>query len=318
MHESRYQNLRRTDIWTTILINNMSNLLAIAILGGLGGMLGWGFADFFAKKTVDRLGDIKSLVWAHLFGVSIFILAALFQYAVTGHPISIPHGLKLWVGLAFFGGLQMLVYWLVYQGFSKGQLIVLNPIFASYSGIVALISIVFLHENPGYLAIVALLLIFSGILLMNLDLKGLGSKRINIVPGLSEMIAASSLAAVWTLLWDRFVGGHNALSFALFMYAFMTLAALILARYKRISLAGTPKNLFRLLALIGLGEAVAYLSISYGFSRTPYTSIVALVSGAFSLPAVVLGYRFLDERVSRTQVWAIAVIVAGIILVSVG
>lgn len=281
-------------------------------------MLGWGFADFFAKKTVDRIGDIKSLVWAHIFGVSIFVLAALFQYAVTGHFISIPRHFNLWLGLAFFGSLQMLVYWLVYQGFSKGQLIVLNPIFASYSGVVALISIVFLHEKPNHLALVALLLIFAGILLINLDLKGLGSRRINIVPGLKEMIAASSLAAIWTLLWDRFVGGHNALSFALFMYAFMTLAALILARYKRIPLAGTPRGLYKFLGLIGLGEAIAYLSISYGFSRTPYTSIVALISGAFSLPAVVLGYRFLNERVSRTQVWAIAIIVIGIILVSVG
>ncbi|MBX4197146.1 DMT family transporter [Candidatus Saccharibacteria bacterium] len=296
----------------------MSNLLAIAILGGLGGMLGWGFADFFAKKTVDRIGDIKSLVWAHLFGVSFFALAVAFQYAITGHFISIPRQFNLWLGLAFFGSLQMLVYWLVYQGFSKGQLIVLNPIFASYSGIVALVSIIFLHEKPNSLVLAALLLIFSGILLMNLDLKGLSSRRINLVPGLKEMIAASSLAAIWTLLWDKFVGGRNALSFALFMYAFMTLAALILAKSRRVALVGIPQNLLKFLALIGLGEAVAYLSISYGFSRTPYTSVVALISGAFSLPAIVLGYRFLNERVSRTQVVAIAIVVAGIILVSVG
>ena len=33
----------------------MENSLAVAVLGGLGAMLGWGFADFFAKKTVRKI-----------------------------------------------------------------------------------------------------------------------------------------------------------------------------------------------------------------------------------------------------------------------
>ena len=29
-----------------------------------GGMFGWGLADFFAKKTIDKIGDIQTLAWA--------------------------------------------------------------------------------------------------------------------------------------------------------------------------------------------------------------------------------------------------------------
>src|SRR6267154_1039622 len=151
----------------------MKNSLAIAILGGLGGMLGWGFADFFAKKTVDRIGDLASLVWAHLFGTSLFILIVLSKFALNGHFVHIPNSLATWAGLMFFGILQMLVYWLVYKGFSKGQLAVLNPVFASYSGIVALISILFFAEKLTGPVAAALVAIFGGILLMNTDLKGL-------------------------------------------------------------------------------------------------------------------------------------------------
>jgi len=33
----------------------MQTELLIAIIAGLGGMFGWGLADFFAKKTIDSI-----------------------------------------------------------------------------------------------------------------------------------------------------------------------------------------------------------------------------------------------------------------------
>jgi len=56
----------------------------------------------------------------------------------------------------------------------------------------------------------------------------------------------------------------------------------------------------KFLFLMGLGEAVAYLAISWGYSKTTLTGVVALVSGAFSVPTVVLAYTFLKERPPRS------------------
>ena len=56
----------------------MQSALTIAVLAGLGGMLGWGAADFFAKKTIDKIGAIASLVWAHIFGTTILAIAVLY------------------------------------------------------------------------------------------------------------------------------------------------------------------------------------------------------------------------------------------------
>lgn len=294
----------------------MENSLAIAILGGLGGMLGWGFADFFAKKTIDRIGDLPSLVWAHLFGTSLFILLAVFNFAVTGHFIQLPASLGAWVGLMFFGVLQMLVYWLVYKGFSKGQLAVLNPIFASYSGLVALISIIFFAEKLTGLAAFGLVAIFGGILLMNADLKSLRARRLNVAPGLKEVAAAALLAAIWTILWDRFVHNKDFLAYALFMYLFMTVAAVVAAKSQKSSLWPINPKLWKFLLLIGLGETIAYLSISLGFSKTTYTSVVALISGSFSLPTIVLAHWFLKERITRAQEISAAIIIFGIVILS--
>jgi len=294
----------------------MNDSLLVAALAGLGGMAGWGMADFFAKKTIDRVGDITSLVWAHLFGTLIFIFFAFYQGVITDNWLTFPSGGLAWLGLAFFGVLQMIVYWLVYKGFSKGQLAVLNPVFASYAGLVALISIAFLGEKLNSGVVAALLTLFIGLILLNSDLESLRRRRLKVAPGLKEVGLASLLAAFWTLGWNKFVKGQNFLAYALFMYFFMTVAAAVLAKSQRVKLGGPKRGLWKFFILIGLGEAIAYLAISMGFSKTSHTSVVALISGCFSLPTVILAWVFLKERVSRLQVLAIVIILTGIILVS--
>src|SRR5687767_5399383 len=124
----------------------MQHELLIALLAGLAGMLGWGFADFFAKKTIDEIGDIVSLAWAHVFGTFALVLAALFQVTILHKQINIPNDLQTFSLLLFFGVLQAAIYLLVYKGFGKGQVAVLNPVFASFSGLTALMSILIFGE----------------------------------------------------------------------------------------------------------------------------------------------------------------------------
>jgi drug/metabolite transporter (DMT)-like permease len=293
----------------------MNNAMAIAVLAGLGGMIGWGAADFFAKSAIDRVGPIKSLVWGHSFGTAFFVLAAVGQL-LLGRELAWPAQYTVWLGLAAFGALQMLVYWLVYKGFEKGQLSVLNPVFASFTGLVALISIIFLGEAANGYLVTALITLFIGIILLNIDVGALKSKKMNITPGLPEVAAATVLAAAWTLGWDRFVSGHDALSYALLMYAFMTLAALLLARGLKSGLGNVPTNIWKFLLLMGLGETIAYMAISWGYAATTRTSIVAMISGAFSVPTVVLAYFFLKERLNTLQWAAVAIIILSIVAVA--
>ena len=294
----------------------MNNPLLIALLGGLGGMIGWGSADFFAKKTIDRIGPIRSLVWAHIFGTAI-LLAAFLAQLVTGHGGgAFPTSLSAWAGVAFFGVLQMIVYWLVYQAFEKGQVSVLNPVFASYSGLVALFAFILFHQHAGKFAGLALVVIFAGNLLLNMDFSAAKSKRFNIIPGLAEIGLATVLAAFWTLGWDKYVNGRDALTSALCMYAFMTVAAIALAYFMKTKNLTKQLTDKKFLFLMGLGEAVAYLAISWGYSKTSLTGIVALISGAFSVPTVVLAYFFLKERLTKLQWASVAIIIAGVVLIS--
>ena len=277
--------------------------LLIAITAGLGGMLGWGTADFSAKKAIDQIGDIVSLVWAHVAGSLALLLFLGFELGSAAVPVTLPSTPLLWLGVAFFGALQAAVYLFVYIGFGKGQVSVLNPLFASFSGFVAIISIVFLGEHVGGYLAAALAALFAGILLVSLDATALQRRQIKIAnaPGLPEIAVATALAVCWTVGWNAFVSAKDGLSFAIWMYFAMTLTLLVYALAVRVPLRFRARKVWLYLVLIGLCEALGYVAISVGYARTGHTSVVALLSGAFPLPTLLLARVFLRERISAAQ-----------------
>ncbi|MDB5189978.1 MAG: hypothetical protein JWN49_304 [Parcubacteria group bacterium] len=296
----------------------MQTPLLIAVLTGLGGMIGWGFADLFAKKTIDEIGDITTLVVAHFFGTAFVILVALYEVFGKHHSLVFPTGAWSWLGLAFFGALQGVVYLLVYIGFGKGQVTVLNPIFSSFSGFVALISILFLGEQVRGIVAIGLLVIFGGIMLMNVDWGALRERKMRFlgVPGFPEVAVATVLAAIWTLGWNSFVGGIDWLAYAVAMYVFMTVALLLYALVRGVSLRVPVRGAWKYLVLIGIFESAAYILISWGYSVTTFTSVVAVLSGAFSLPTIIGARVWLKEHTVPAQLWGSLLIVLGVILIA--
>lgn len=296
----------------------MQQELLIAILAGLGGMLGWGFADFFAKKTIDEIGDIVSLVWAHLFGTIVLFISALYLWSINGREVALPGDWQTWFQLLFFGALQATIYFLVYRGFSKGKVGLLSPVFSSFSGLTAVLSVVIFGELLTGRLVLALITVFLGILLLNIDVEALRSNRINFIrlPGFREVAIATLLAAFWTLFWDKVVGGQDWVLYAFFMYGFMTFTMYLIAKVQGVGLEMNKHHVWKFLVLIGLTETVAYLAISFGYSATTFTSIIALLSGAFSLPTIILARAFLKEKITAVQTVGSVVIIAGIMILS--
>ncbi len=296
----------------------MKQELFIAVIAGFGGMLGWGFADFFAKKTINEIGDMVTLAWGHVFGTLILFSVVLYQLVVHNQHVSVPSNVSGWSVLMLFGLMQAVVYLLLYKGFGKGQVAILNPIFASFAGLTVILSIVIYGEVVNGYTILALATLFVGILLISIDLGSLRSLRVNFahIPGLREVVCATLLAALWTLFWGKFIDGKDWLSYALLMYTFMTIVIIVISIIRQVNLFTVTPHLWKFLILIGVGETVAYIAISLGYSTTPFTSIIALLSGAFSLPTIILARIFLKEKVTTTQTVGSLVIVAGIMFLS--
>lgn len=286
--------------------------LTIAILGGLGAMVGWGVADFFAKLSIDDVGELQSLAWGHLVGTLILGVAAGIRAATATHIRYGHMDAGAVASIIFFGVLQAAVYFLLYKGFAVGQLSVLSPTFAAFSGIVALVSLAFLGETANVAKVVALVIIFGGVIMLSIVPTEGQRLRAFGAAGFNAVFLATLLAAGWTLGWDRLIHGRDPVSLAFFMYASMT-AALFVVAAQQGELA-VPKSIsaLRFFPVIGLGEAAAYVALSWGYSRTNLTSVVALLSGAFSLPTIVLARTFLRERLIRTSAIGLTAVLLGV------
>jgi drug/metabolite transporter (DMT)-like permease len=274
-------------------------------------MIGWGLADFFAKVSIDDIGELPSLAWGHLVGTIVLGILTLAR-AFGASDIHYGHvTVGVVASLIFFGFLQAIVYFLLYKGFAVGQVAVLSPTFASFSGIVALVSILFLGESVTVGKLLALAAVFAGVMLLSAAPAEGEQVRFFGAPGVNIVLAATLLAAGWTLGWVHLVYGRDPISFAFFMYSAMTLVLFGIAKQQKVSLTRLPRRTWIPLVAIGLGEAGAYAALSWGYSSTSLTSIVVLLSGAFSLPTILLARVFLGERLQRLAVVGVAAVIVG-------
>jgi drug/metabolite transporter (DMT)-like permease len=295
-----------------------SDGLLTAIIAGLGAMLGWGFADFFAKKTIDAIGDVTTLFWAQLIGI--VPLLALFSI----HP-SAPA--KLWSGggvgflyLAALGVWSGLSYVPTYVAFGKGKVSLLSPIFASYAVVVAILSAAVFAEQISIGRWLAFAIVFAGVLLISGDVKALFEQMVGRGPdrepigGLREILLAIALYSVWLLALDRFINGEYWVPFLLVIRIFSALSLLVYARLRRIKLAVTDPKAWAFLYLIGGCDVAAFAFLSFGYSATSYVSVVTMLSAAFSLPTMVLARLFLHEKTTDLQTVGGLVVIAGVAL----
>lgn len=296
----------------------MQSDLLIATLTGLSAMIGWGFADFFAKKTIDKVGDLVSLAWAHIFGVGLLAGLVIARSLNDGAMSKFPAEGRELALLAGFGALQALVYYFAYKAFSKGKLALLNPVFSTYSALVVIISVFVLGELLSSSILIILGLIFVGVILINLDEPALHLKKLKLskIEGLADILTAVVLATVWTVSWGRFVSGKDWLVYAALMYLFMSVTILLIASISKVSLKVTDKTIWKYFFMIGLAEVVAYVGISVGFSITSHLSIVAVLSAAFSVPTVILAHLFLKEQITRLQLGGVTLVIIGVVLIS--
>jgi len=291
----------------------MHSTLFIALFAGLGSMVGWGTADFFAKKTIDRIGDLRTLFWQQLVGV----IPLLGLFLANPHMPHLNRFDPLF--LILFGAVSGLSYIPLYNGFGKGQLSLLSPVFASYSIIVAIISVLFLGEPLQLKRTIAILIVFFGILLISTDLKDIEKslhKRAFRLIGLPEVFSAVLIYSVWLVFLDKFLNGKQWVFYILIIRIFSVTTLLFYAMSRRIALGVRDRTLWKYLVGIGLFDVAAYSFLSYGFSHTKYPSVIAVLSATFSLPTIVLARIFLKEKITKAQTIAAALIICGVALIS--
>ncbi|MDB5164408.1 MAG: protein of unknown function transrane [Candidatus Saccharibacteria bacterium] len=277
-------------------------------------MVGWGAADFFAKKTIDTIGDLRTLFWAQSIGI--VPLLALFLV----HP-TVPH-LNHFdpLFLVLLGAVSALSYLPLYAGFGKGEVSLLSPIFAAYSVVVVILAAIFLNASLTATQVSAIVLVATGILLLSTDPRELRQTlkvKASRIKGVPQVLSAMLMYSVWLVFLDKFLSGKEWVFYLLIIRIFAALTLIFYSLATRQSLRVGNRSLWKFLAIIGVFDVGAFSAVSYGFSHTNYIGIVTVLSATFSIPTMVLAYLFLKERITRLQIGAVFSVLAGVVLVSI-
>jgi len=294
----------------------MSTIM-IALIAGLTGMLAWGVADFFAKKTIDQIGDIKTLIASQFIGGSFLTIYFLIK------NLSIPSiTLNIFVYILILAVLDSIGYLLLYKAFQKGVMSIVSPIAASAAGFSVIVSFLIFKEKITSSGLMGIILIFLGILVTSTDIKDLKKNlfKSNLKAGVLEALGVMVFLGLWFVLWDNFISGKEWIFWLLILKFLM---GILLSIYFYFTSKG--ENLFTgykpviwILIPVAILDVVAYLGTTWGYSVSSNTTgLITVLSNAYSVPVIILSYIFLKERVTIQQFVGICCIILGIIVSSI-
>lgn len=285
----------------------MGKEITFAVLGGLGAMLGWGASDFFAKKTIDKIGDIKTLFWAQLLGTIPLLIYCLIRFSL---PVFSWNDFFILFLLSLLDGFGYIYF---YKALSKGKVSVISPVLASYAALGLVISAIVFQERLFPVTLFLLLLIFLGILLTSVDLTLLKPQALDwrgLSRGLPEALVGVVLFGIWYPFWDDFISRGQWWILVFLLRIFISLIVFLVAKGDVLPKTGSDFSIWKLLLVIGFLDGGAYLALTWGFGVTSYTSVVTVLSAAYSLPTLILARIFLKEKLSFNQWFGVMLIIA--------
>ncbi|KKT67150.1 MAG: hypothetical protein UW60_C0012G0036 [Candidatus Woesebacteria bacterium GW2011_GWA2_44_33] len=164
-------------------------------------MFGYGFADFFAKKAVDRIGNLKALIYSQLFAG---VLTAIYFFRDASFPDLKPSNILIIVAFGFFNTVGYLA---LYRAFQIGKLSVVSPISSTFVVLAAVISFLFFGEIFSQTKIIALVLVVVGIVFTSVNLRELrnGIDISDLSKGVPEALLVFLIFGFYVPFWDRFI-----------------------------------------------------------------------------------------------------------------
>ena len=299
-----------------------------AILGGLGAAILWAGATLASSRSSRMIGSRVVLGWVMIVGSVVGLPIGL----LTGVPSDVPPQapvLLLIAGLAYAGGLYS-----AYSALTVGKVSIVAPIVATEGAVAAIIAVALGDE----LALTAAILL--GVIVIGVVLSSIEPARPDVLAGDIEITAdalegppaavtatgvldhsdddttraallavlaavifgvglvASGKAAeivppIWVAIAVRMVG------------LVVVVLPLLLQRRLALTRAALP-----LVVLAGIGEIIGSTLSAWGASVN--IAIAAVLGSQFAAIAAVLAYFLFGERLSRTQVIGVVLIVLGV------
>ncbi|MFH0961355.1 MAG: DMT family transporter [archaeon] len=280
------------------------------ILFGLVSMLLWAISDIIAASAVRKSGTGRVLFYSQLFSVVFALIAApAFLGAEAARIDAVSILLLSLCGLLNAGG-----FLFFYRALERGKISIAVPLGYGWSIVTAVLSVAFLAERPSRALLFGSVLVVLGGVISELKLFGHRSQGHQPFSdkGTYQVVLSVLLWGVCYALFDSVSSRTGSWFLPVLILRLVSLTVMVPFLF-RPDKKELRKGILVGTALIGLFELGATLSYSVGIS-IGYSSVVAPI--AAGAPAIVVAYSlvFLKEKVSRTQLAGIMLVLLGLII----
>jgi drug/metabolite transporter (DMT)-like permease len=280
-------------------------MLALAL--ALGASVAWGGSDFVAGLASRRMPLLAVLVGSQIAGL-VLLLGLL---AVTGEAPP-PGGAVLAAALA--GLAELVGFAALYKGLAMGPMSVVAPI-SSAAALVPVTASVLTGARPSTAAAVGMGLVLLGAALACAEPdSGVARHAGGILPG-------AALAALAALCFGAFFVGMDSAAheagavWAVALNRSTSVSVLVFAVALMRPRVGVGRIDLAAVAAVGLLDAAANAMFAFALTRG-LLSTVSVLGSLYPVTTVVLAVMVLDERVAPRQAAGVAIVLAGIGLVS--
>lgn len=271
----------------------------------------WGITDFMCKMVIDRTGHFKLFFFLNLLSsIPLLIYALIFIQIPSIFPIAI----IITASIGFFLTIGSISF---FKGLEKGHVSIMSPVGSCWGIITVLLALVFLGEILIPNQIIAIFILFCGIVLTSISWSNLkASHKSKLMLGSKEAVFAmffwgiamfmlkfadENLGSIWAIVFVRYFT-------ALFLFLYGK------ATYQKFSFSS--KSLWLPIIVISLLDLVGFTSFIFGIS-TELVSIIAPIATSAPAFTCILAYIFLRERLERNQYFGVGMILTGLITISI-
>lgn len=286
--------------------------LWIAIVFGFIAMVGGGLTDVYAKKVIERVGDLKSMLYIRIVAVLIMFSLVLFypelpKFSTTNIIYIIVLGLADFVG-----------YWAVYKAYTKGKVSVMGAIMAPYAALSAFISYKFFGEDFTIVKTVGILIALIGIVITSLDFNELkdGFQLKDFARGLGYAVLALVIYGLFVPFYDSFLEQPGWAWLMILLDVPLLLAVFVSIKLSKQKIQKKDFTDPKWIIMSALMMGIMIIAYAAGLKFSSQTSIMAAVASSYPLSILIGGRLVLNEKLAKNQYVGIGIIVVGIIVMS--
>lgn len=280
----------------------------IALLGGGIAAAMWGLSTILAGRAARQIGPSSTLAWVGAGGL-VLILPIVAWYGVRGEWNWVNVILLIYAGLSSAIGLRF-----TYAALARGKVGLVVAITSTEGAIAAIIAVI-LGETIGWLAAAGILMAAIGVSVVGLgrhdddtDAMVRDNRRAGLSAGAAAVIFGTALYVSGDV-GQRLGGPWVVLSARLTGLITMGLPLLI-----RRELQWARPGLWFALAA-GLCESIGFLGFLWGAGDG--IAVAAVMATQYATVATLLSWILLRERLSRMQLAGVAVVILGVVAISV-